>query len=528
MASEVDQTEGLPRLYADTGFWGMIATQFLGAFNDNLFKQLVLLLCVEEAIRDRSRDYQGLATILFAAPFILFSGFAGFLADRYSKRQTVVLCKVAEVLVMLGGMAAFAWGSLSWLLAVLFLMGTHSAFFGPAKYGILPEMLRHRDLPRANGIMLMTTFLAIILGFSGAGILKDWLVGRLAIASAVCALIAVVGTLTAMLVRRTPVAHPGLRFEISSLAINADTRRAIGADRVLLRALLATSLFWLVGGIVYPPAVNAVGKLQLRLPDTQIGLLAACTGVGIAIGCVAAGRLSHQRVDPRLVRAGAWGLVAVLAVLALPQARSYREEMIFRKLASLVGTTDPAWLESDSPRDRLLVYQRIGRTTRIDESARTWLIVSQVLEIAADPDDLAGELREHGEPDLALLLETDPARFQELYEMGWRLFHDPLDWLRLTWRTALGLVLVGLFAGFFTVPLQVFLQARAPEDQKGRVIGAMNLLNWIGIAVSGLVYTWANQILAALRLPPSSMFLVAALLLVPVAIWYRPPKHDLS
>src|SRR5690606_23623095 len=135
---------------------------FLGAFNDNLFKQLVLLLCVDLARNDPTQDQQGWAGVCFAVPFILFSGYAGFLSDRNSKRRIVVLAKVAEVLIMAMGLLAFLSGSLTALFVVLFLMGTQSAFFGPGKYGILPELLRDEDLPRANGIFLMTTFLAVI------------------------------------------------------------------------------------------------------------------------------------------------------------------------------------------------------------------------------------------------------------------------------------------------------------------------------------------------------------------------------
>jgi MFS family permease len=121
-----------PTLWRDPAYHGMNFTQFFGAFNDNLFKQLVLLICVSYAAN--GPDYQQYAAALFALPFVLFSGFAGFLADRISKQQIVVAMKVAEIVVMLAGFAAFysTWGRLVWLMCVVFLMGTHSAFFGPA------------------------------------------------------------------------------------------------------------------------------------------------------------------------------------------------------------------------------------------------------------------------------------------------------------------------------------------------------------------------------------------------------------
>ncbi|RLS80566.1 MAG: MFS transporter, partial [Planctomycetota bacterium] len=137
-----------PPLLQDRSFWGLNLTQFFGAFNDNLFKQLVMLSLLDQA-RQGGKDLQGLGLILFAVPFILISGYAGFLSDRFRKRTIIVACKVAEVLIILLGMIGFWLHSLPFLLMVLCLMGVHSAFFGPSKYGILPEMLRNEDLPRA-------------------------------------------------------------------------------------------------------------------------------------------------------------------------------------------------------------------------------------------------------------------------------------------------------------------------------------------------------------------------------------------
>ena len=157
----------------------MTTTQFLGAFNDNLFKQMLILLAVSApaaAVNAPQQDRQGSANVIFSLAFILFSGFAGYLSDRNPKRNIIVASKVAEIVAMLLGIVAFLLfpiAGLNGLLLVLFLTGVQSAFFGPGKYGILPEMLRKEDLPRANGVMLMTTFLAIILGTAFAGFLND-------------------------------------------------------------------------------------------------------------------------------------------------------------------------------------------------------------------------------------------------------------------------------------------------------------------------------------------------------------------
>src|SRR5882757_8610255 len=150
-------------LWGDRSFWGMTATQFLGAFNDNLFKQVVLLMCIDFARQEGTRDYQPHAQLLFSLPFILFSGFAGYLSDRISKRRIVILCKTVEIGIVMLGTWSLSSGSLTAVFTVLFLLGTHSAFFGPSKFGILPELAREQNLPAANGIFLMTTFIGIIL-----------------------------------------------------------------------------------------------------------------------------------------------------------------------------------------------------------------------------------------------------------------------------------------------------------------------------------------------------------------------------
>lgn len=305
----------------------MTLTQFLGAFNDNVFKQLVLLIGLDYA-RMQQLDgdpYQTRAQGLFALPFILCSGLAGWLSDRNPKRNIIVLSKAAEIVVMAAGLAVFAllpFGADAFfhgLLAVLFLMGMQSAFFGPGKYGILPEMLRADDLPAANGIIQMTTFLAIIFGIALCGVLKQyWGGGETALwrISAVCIGIAVVGTGTSLLVRRTPVASPGLPLRIDSLAVDRQTFRLFRADRPLRQALGATVLFWFLGGVALP-TVNAFGKDQLQLGDAPTSMLTACVGFGIAAGCLTAGGLGTQGRGPRLVHCGAVGMFVMFVLLGL-------------------------------------------------------------------------------------------------------------------------------------------------------------------------------------------------------------------
>ena len=316
--------DSLPPLMRDTSFWGMAATQFLGAFNDNVFKQLILLLATPSLVEVKqgsADDLQSEAQYVFAGAFLLFSGFAGFLSDRFSKRPIIILSKVAEIVVMLLGMIGFWYYGLIGLpgmFLVLFLMGTQSAFFGPAKYGILPEMIRTVDLPRANGIFLMLTFLAIIFGMATAGGLLKWLGNeRVWLASLVCVGIAVVGTSTSLLVRRVPVAQPELRHHWRACMLSKEMLALLHQDRELLWAVVVVSMFWMAGGVVLQ-TVNALGKSQLGLDELRTSVMAASIGVGMAVGCMLGGYFSRQRVNRTVVTTGASGLVVMLVVMALP------------------------------------------------------------------------------------------------------------------------------------------------------------------------------------------------------------------
>ena len=331
----------LPPLLQDKSFWGLAITQFLGAFNDNLYKQLILLLAVPAvagaaalaveaapapaAAATSSSDVQGWALLVFSLPFVLLSGFAGYLSDRFSKQPIILLCKVAEIGVTSLALIAFLLYDVVHMLGtwtVLFLMGTHSAFFGPGKYGILPEIFRSKELPRANGIILMTTFLAIIFGTVAAGALHDHLVGEsgsaqnLWIASLVCIGIAVAGTLSALLIRRTPAAEPTLPLTGDAWFVSHEVRRALGSDRPLLIALLASCVFWLVAGIAMP-TINSLGVTQLGLDKTSTSLLTASIAIGIMIGAILAGTISRFGKTDRLVTVGLWGILGSLIALGM-------------------------------------------------------------------------------------------------------------------------------------------------------------------------------------------------------------------
>jgi acyl-[acyl-carrier-protein]-phospholipid O-acyltransferase/long-chain-fatty-acid--[acyl-carrier-protein] ligase len=424
-----NSADHLPSLARDVSFWGMAVAQFLGAFNDNLFKQLILLLATPtaaELLAKTATDRQSTAMNVFAVPFLLFSGFAGYVADRISKRTVVVSAKLAEVLIMLLGFLGFWWYDLvgfNGMLVVLFLMGIHSAFFGPAKYGILPEIVRPTDLPKANGLFLMLTFMAIIFGTAAAGYLLTFSNGRVWIGSLVCIAIAIAGTLSALFVRPVTIAKPELRMRWSSWFVPPEVLHLLRQDWQLLSAIVVVAVFWLVAGIV-AQTVNALGRTQLGVDDGATSLLTTSISVGIAIGCILGGYFSKNRINRNVVRTGLWGLIATLAVLSL-----------------------------------------------------------------------RGGAHQH--------------------MLGY-------------YGSFPVLILMGIFTGLFVVPVQVTVQTRPPREEKGRVIATMNQCTWIGIIVGALLYSASIAVLDSTGGPRNTIFAVTAVLLLPVALFYRPKDEQLA
>src|SRR5688572_23378314 len=202
--------------YGDTlrhrGLQPFLWTQFLGAFNDNLFKIVVSMLAVHAASQANAGRQLSLVGIIFMLPFLLFSGYAGQLADVYSKRSVLVVTKSLEIVAAALGLFAFATGRLELTYAVLFLIATQATFFSPAKYGILPELLPDRDLSRANGVLEMSTFVAIVAGTAIGGFLFEALERRLWIVGLAVVAVAIVGTVLSLRIPDVPAAAPGARI----------------------------------------------------------------------------------------------------------------------------------------------------------------------------------------------------------------------------------------------------------------------------------------------------------------------------
>lgn len=298
--------------YADVlrvrGIKPFLSVQFLNAFNDNVYKLVVSLLAVS-LVRSGtgSATYLSLAGFIFVAPFLLFSGYAGQLADRFEKRNVVVVTKAFEIAAMIFAVFALASGSMEWMLAVLFFTATQAAFFSPAKYGIVPEIVEEKHLARANGLLEMSTFVAIIFGtVAGTNLVALWKDQPVWIGFVLVA-IAIVGTAVSLRVTRTP--RPALQRQFSYNPLGdviAGTKR-LRQDRTLKLTVLGTTFFWFLGAL-FQMVLLLFGSETLHCTETQIGLLLASLAIGIADGSMAAGRLSGEKIEPGLIPIGAAGM----------------------------------------------------------------------------------------------------------------------------------------------------------------------------------------------------------------------------
>jgi len=296
---------GFKDLIKNAGFHSFLWTQFLGAFNDNVYKILVSMRAVHVAANTGSGSmYLSLAGVVFVVPFLLFSGYSGHLADVLSKRKVLISVKVFEIFVMTLGLAAFFSSRIELMLLVLFLMALHSTIFSPAKYGIVPEMLPDKDLSRANGLLEMSTFVAIVLGTSIGSFLfaiwknEPWKMGIVTLA------VALAGFLTSLKITKVPASGTTAPFQINPFAEVWIGTKHLLKERPLTLTVIGISYFWFLGAL-FQMDLFLFGSEVLKESDLKVGLLVTALAIGIGIGSMLAGRLSGNKVELGLVPLGA-------------------------------------------------------------------------------------------------------------------------------------------------------------------------------------------------------------------------------
>ena len=405
-------------------FGPFFATQFLGAFNDNLFKNALVVLLTFQAAHWTTLKPELLANLaagIFILPFFLFSATAGQLADKYDKAMLARLVKVLEMAIMGVAAAGFFLTSLPVLMVALFLLGCHSTLFGPVKYAIMPQHLHEEELVGGNALIEAGTFVAILIGTLAGGLLAGsvehpaWIaVGAFVVALA--------GYVTSRRIPAAPPPAPELKVNLNPLS---ETWRNIAfarQNRTVVLSILGISWFWLYGAL-FLAQFPAYAKFVLGGGESSVTLLLATFTVGIGIGSMLCERMSGKHVEIGLVPFGSIGLTL------------FGLDLYFASPVGLAGTT---------------------------------------------PHEL-----------LALL--SIPA----------------------VWRVLFDLMMLGVFGGFFIVPLYALVQLRSSPAHRARIIAANNILNALFMVVGALGA--ASLLGEGLSMP--ALFGLAALLNALVAIY---------
>ncbi len=411
-------------LLSERRFRPFFLTQFLGAFNDNLFKNaLVVLLTFQAASWTTLAPalLSNLAAGIFILPFFLFSASAGQLADKYDKARLTRLVKVLEMAIMGVALAGFLLHSLVVLFAALFLLGCHSTLFGPVKYALLPQHLHEHELVGGNALVEAGTFVAILIGTLAGGLLASLDHGDVWIAGGGL-IVAVAGYLTSRGIPPAPAPAPDLRINPNPLT---ETWRNIGfarQNRTVFLAIMGISWFWLYGAL-FLAQFPAYAKGVLGGGEATVTLLLATFTVGIGLGSLLCEKLSGGHVEIGLVPFGSIGLTLFGLDLAF---------------------ASPAVMPAGAP-----------------------LAIGEVL---AQPGML---------------------------------------------RILLALMMLGVFGGFFIVPLYAMLQSRSAPAQRARIIAANNIVNALFMVVGALAA--GSMLGAGLSIP--MLFGVAAVMNAAVAIY---------
>ncbi len=337
------------------GFAALMVTVFINALNDNFFRLVFIFLALRVYVTEgEGTFYYSLIGFIFLLPFVLFSPYAGYVGDRFSKKAVVLGTRLAEAVVLMTAAVMLVLHNMPGLFVALFLMGLQSAFFSPVKFGILPEIVRDEELSRANGQMQLWTFLAIILGTALAGFIMEWAGDALWIPAAVIVSFSILGLASSLFVTPTKAKGDPAPFRLNAIA---DVGAAIGEIhrfRALFLVVLGIAWFWALGTL-YQLNVPMFAEVELQVGEMRTGIILTVLAVGIGIGSIVAGHLAGGRIEMRHVPAGmlSTGLFSVLLFLA---GDSYAATLVLSFLlgvgAGFFIVPISAYLQNESPARR--------------------------------------------------------------------------------------------------------------------------------------------------------------------------------
>ncbi len=315
-------------------FGAMTLAQFLGAFNDNAFKQVIVLLAtavaagagpgeamdwvVQHPLGGQLVDWlspQAIPPFLFALPFVAFGPLTGSLADRISKSRIIQAANLLEIAVMTLATLAFWLEDYGVLLGAVFLMGTQSALFGPAKYGSIQEMVGKKELSRANALIQSSTMVAVLAGVFLGGVFRDQLGERLWMAGIGYIGFATLGWLCSLRIEPLQAAAPKRQLNWNPISELRSHWKATEGNRHLVLSIWASSFFYLMAAS-FLVVIPTYGR-WLGLTDTHTSILSAMPGLGIILGAIIAGRVSGDRVEGGLIPLGLLGMAGSLLAVSL-------------------------------------------------------------------------------------------------------------------------------------------------------------------------------------------------------------------
>ncbi|MCO8120194.1 MFS transporter [Stieleria sp. TO1_6] len=304
----------------NTGFVGLMVAQFFGAMNDNILKVVLTFMVIDGAWSgDLGSGGQGIVGICFTVPFMILSGFAGQVADRHSKRTVTLWVKAVEIPIAALAGIGFYYQNLWITMIALTLLTCQSSFFGPAKYGMIPELVRTKHLSRANGAINMLTNVAVILGTIIAGKTSElyapsdtaaalpWLPGVILVVTAI------IGLAASFMISPLPVGDRNLKYKLNPFTTYIETIREMSKSRLLM-VMLAWGYFYLLAGLAL--FIVPEYTLVLDINHTEASVLMGVLGVAIGLGCAVAGFISGDSIKPQLTTIGAAGLVVFFFLLA--------------------------------------------------------------------------------------------------------------------------------------------------------------------------------------------------------------------
>lgn len=325
-------------------FAPLFGTQFLGAFNDNLFKTALFVMISYYSLGANSvlpaSQMLNLGALLFILPYFLFSSISGQLSTRYDKAKFARLVKILEIIIMAVAAYGFYIQSAPLLLACLFCMGTQSTLFGPLKYAILPDYLEQKELMMGNSLIESGTFLAIllgqILGTLVAG-MPFWVVSSLVV------LMAIGGTLTSFFMPYVPAKNPQQKIEVNIVRSTQTLLKDTFAQRELYTAIIGISWFWLIGA-VYTTQLPIFTQKHLGGDDNVFNLMLALFSIGIAAGSVLCAKISRHQLRLGLVSIGTIGLTLFgLALVWLTHGTHYTSDQL-NGIVAFLSSSQNYWI----------------------------------------------------------------------------------------------------------------------------------------------------------------------------------------